>query len=120
MLDKPRLLSPTLIRTVRFVYDNNGYLSDHACLMLQPTKKTSQLWRDFADAMRDSLGAKLSKGELLQYCLAFLNSRYAQNRLVTGHRPTPKGSYTITEAYLKEIPIPVPKGKKEIRSVLDL
>jgi hypothetical protein len=120
MLNEPRILSPTLIRRVRFVVDDTGYLSDHACLMIQPTKKTQRAWDDFEEKMNKVAGKKLAEKELLQYCLAFMNSNYAQQRLVTGHRPTPKGSYAITEAYLKEIPIPVPSDKKTVREIIDL
>ena len=119
MLGKPRILSPTLMREVRFVLDETGYLSDHACLMIQPTEKTQRAWSDFEEKMNDAIGRKLTGKELLQYCLAFLNSTYAQQRLVTGHRPTPKGSYAITEAYAKEIPIPVVK-KKAIERIIEL
>jgi hypothetical protein len=120
MLGKPRILSPTLIREVRFVLDDLGYLSDHACLMIQPTKKTEQAWDDFEARMNKARGAKLTKKELLQYCLAFLNSTYAQQRLVTGHRPTPKGSYAITEAYMKEIPIPALASGATVRKIIGL
>ncbi|MGB9074730.1 MAG: N-6 DNA methylase [Terriglobales bacterium] len=119
MLRQLRILSPTLIRKVRFVVDDTGYLSDHACLMIQPTKKTQRAWQDFEQKMNKVVGTKLSEKELLQYCLAFMNSDYAQQRLVTGHRPTPKGSYAITEAYMKEIPIPVPSDKKTLRQIID-
>src|SRR5258708_35952290 len=70
--------------------------------------------------MNKVAGRKLTEKELLQYCLAFMNSNYAQQRLVTGHRPTPKGSYTITEAYMKEIPIPVPPDKRAVNKIIDL
>ena len=46
--------------------------------------------------------------DVLRYCLAILNSEYAQHRLAIGHRPAPKGFYAITEGFLKEIPIPPP------------
>lgn len=120
MLGKLRILSPTLIRHVRFALDDLGYLSDHACLMIQPTAKTHDAWQAFEVRMCKATGEQLTKKELLQYCLAFLNSTYAQQRLVTGHRPTPKGSYAITEAYLKEIPIPVPAGKGTAKKILRL
>lgn len=120
MLNKPRILSPTLIREVRFVVDDIGYLSDHACLMIQPTKKKQRAWKEFQGKMSDVMGKKLTEKELLQYCLAFMNSSYAQQRLVTGHRPTPKGSYAITEAYLKEIPIPAPSDKKLVKKIIGL
>jgi hypothetical protein len=68
--------------------------------------------------MEKIVGEALSKKELMHYCLAFMNSSYTQQRLVTGHRPTPKGSYTITESFLKEIPIPNPTDKKAVRTIL--
>jgi hypothetical protein len=120
MLTKPRILSPTLIREVRFALDKHGYLSDHACLMIQPTDATSTNWAGFSAAASKVVGQKLSKIQLLRYCLAFLNSQYSQKRLVTGHRPTPKGSYAITEAFLNEIPIPTSRAKKLTLSIIDL
>jgi len=120
MLGKPRILSPSLVRTVRFVFDGTGYLSDHACLMIQPTAKRAKAWDKFSDEMKELMGESMSKKELLQYCLAFMNSEYAQDRLVSGHRPTPKGSYQITESFLREIPIPKPTSRKSVRSILKL
>ena len=55
----------------------------------------------------------------MKYCLAFLNSAYAQQRLVTGHRPTPKGFYAVTKQYLEEIPIP-PPAKTKAKQIVDL
>jgi hypothetical protein len=49
-----------------------------------------------------------------------MNSNYAQERLVTGHRPTPKGSYAITEAFLREIPIPTPSNKRRVTAIIVL
>ena len=120
MLGKPRIISPTLMREVRFIVDSVGYLSDHACLMIQPTKKKIRAWEDLHNQLNKLAGKDLTRKELLQYCLAFMNSRYAQERLVTGHRPTPKGSYAITEAYLGEIPIPVPTQKKAVIKIIEL
>jgi hypothetical protein len=97
-------VSPTLMREVRFVLDDAGYLADNACLMVQPTSKTNRAWNEFVLEIQKVAGEELSKEELLHYCLAFMNSSYSQVRLVTGHRPTPKGSYTITESFLREIP----------------
>jgi hypothetical protein len=120
MLGRPRILSPTLIRRVRFVLDDTGYLSDHACLMIQPGKNTNRTWVEFQKTVNSIVGKELTKKELLQYCLAFMNSKYAQERLVAGHRPTPKGSYAITEAYLKEIPIPAPRDKNTILGIIHI
>lgn len=118
MLGKPRILSPSLVRTIRFVFDGVGYLSDHACLMIQPTAKRAKAWEKFSDEMRQVMGESMSKKGLLQYCLAFMNSEYAQERLVTGHRPTPKGSYQITESFLREIPIPKPISRATVKRIL--
>jgi len=77
MLAKPRILSPTLIRSVRFVLDDVGFLSDHACLMVQPTKKTGRAWAEFQKALQKTLGCDASQEDCLRYshayCLAFLN-----------------------------------------------
>jgi len=120
MLGKPRILSPRLVRKVRFVLDSDGYLSDDGCVMLQPTGKTRRAWGEFEKAMNSTMGEPLTEKELLQYCLAFLNSAYAQNRLVTGHRPTPKGSYAVTEKFLREIPIPTPTDESSVRKIIGL
>lgn len=120
MLRHPRILSPRLVRKVRWVLDDYGYLSDDACIIVQPTDKTSRAWGDFSELMTKAVGKMLSMKQLLQYCLAFLNSQYAQERLLTGHRPTPKGSYAITEAYLKEIPIPKPYDSHTTKRIMSL
>jgi len=120
MLSKPRIISPSLVRGVRFVLDVTGYLSDHACLMIQPTPRTATGWDKFTSEMKRVMGRVLSPKALLQYCLAFMNSSYAQERLVIGHRPTPKGSYAITESFIREIPIPTPSDRKTVKSVIKL
>jgi hypothetical protein len=118
MLSRRRLLSPTLVKTVRFSLDTAGYLSDHACLFLQPSRDTQprylELRRQLATALRCE---EVSLEDVLKYCLAFLNSDYAQQRLTTGHRPTPKGFYAVTEEFLREIPIP-PPGRVRSRQLL--
>jgi hypothetical protein len=118
MLRKPRILSPTLLKEIRFAVDKTGYLSDHACLMIQPTAKTAKKWRDFEQKMKKVLGRVPKVVELLQYCTAFLNSSYAQQRLTVGHRPRPGEVYSITEAFLKEIPIPAPSNKSTVTKII--
>jgi hypothetical protein len=120
MFSRQRILSPTLVKTVRFSLDAAGYLSDHACLYIQPTPQTRSQYVQ----LRKQLSAALRHGEassedVLKYCLAFLNSAYAQQRLVTGHRPTPKGFYAVTKQYLEEIPIP-PPAKTKAKQIVDL
>jgi hypothetical protein len=65
MLGKPRIISPTLIRKVRFVFDSMGYLSDHACLMIQPTANRARAWDKFASEMQEVVGETLPRKELL-------------------------------------------------------
>jgi hypothetical protein len=64
------------------------------------------------------LDRKVSDLEVLYYCLAFMNSQYAQKTLVSGRRPTPKGSYQISEEYLKEIPIALPTTPEQAEEIL--
>ena len=45
-------------------------------------------------------------------------SRSGPSRTTT--RPTPKGSYAITEAFLKEIPIPSPPDKRTLKAIIKL
>jgi hypothetical protein len=120
MLGKNRIVSPTLVKHVRFAPDNVGYLSDHACLFLQPTAKTIATWRELHKQLAEAWGTSVRDEDALKYCLAFLNSNYAQERLVTGHMPTPKGYYAITEDYLREIPIPPPSDGKLTAEMVNL
>jgi hypothetical protein len=120
VLANEKILSPTLIRTARFALDTNGYLSDHACLFLQPTSKTFDTWSAFSAQMKKCLGREVSRTELLTYCLCFLNSTVATKALTAGRQPTPKGSYQITEQSLREVQIAPPSDKKSILRMLDL
>ncbi len=120
MFSRTRIVSPSLVKHVSFSLDTAGYLSDHACLFLQRTGRTERAYLDFDKRFARVLGRPTLPEDLLKYCLAFLNSEYAQERLVTGRRPTPKGYYPVTRAYLREIPIPLPRDKKTAVRVLDL
>lgn len=121
MLRRDRIVSPTLIKAkeVRFALDTYGYLSDHACLYLQPTAKTRIRWEGLHRSLSEHLGRSARERDGLKYCLAFLNSPYAQARLTTG-RPTPKGSYAVTEEKLRRIPIPGPRVAAETKRILEL
>ena len=66
----------------RFVVDDIGYLSDHACLMIQPTAKTQRAWEDFEERMNAVAGRTLTEKELLQCCLA-----HESHRSVRGSSP---------------------------------
>jgi hypothetical protein len=119
MLSKVRIISPTLVKSVRFSLDNVGYLSDHACLYLQPTAKTSARYTEFQKKLSRATASDVSLEGILKYCLAFLNSEQANERLLAGRCPTPKGFYPVTESYLAEVLIP-PPAKSTARSIIDL
>ncbi|HJX14895.1 MAG TPA: N-6 DNA methylase [Candidatus Deferrimicrobiaceae bacterium] len=109
----PRIVSPGLCKVVTFALDEEGYLSDHACQYLFPRRGSSIGFDGFSRELGTVLGREVSVEETLAYCLAFLNSSYAQEVLVSGRRPTPKGFYQISEEYLKEVQIALPAGKRE-------
>ena len=111
MLSRPRLVSATLVKETRFSLDTAGYLSDHACLYLQPTAKTAAGYQELRSKLSKAIGKEASLQSALEYCLAFLNSHDANHQLLTGRRPTPKGFYQVTEEYLREVAIPLPQAK---------
>lgn len=117
LLTANRILSPTLAREVRCSLDTKGFLADHACLYLLPTAKTKKDRETLRQALSKVMGRLISDVELLQYCLVFLNSRYAQQAL-TRRRPTPKGSYQISEQYLSEIPVVLPPDRQDAETIL--
>ena len=67
------------------------------------------------------MGRELTREEAILYGLAFPNSPYAQERLVSGRLPTTKGFYQVGEEFLKEIQVVLPidrtTGEKIIASV---
>ncbi|MDA2915548.1 N-6 DNA methylase [Nitrospinae bacterium AH_259_B05_G02_I21] len=117
-LKSPRIVSPTLSKKVRFALDSEGYLSDHACYYLLPTKKTIGNRTQFLEALSKTLKRDTDVFDVLKYCLAFLNSPFAQYRFTTGYRPRPGEVYSVTKPFFREIPIPPPKNKKHVESIL--
>ncbi len=121
MLARPKILTPRLTREVRFALDTKGVVPQDSCICLVPTDNTKRGWQTLRKQLAQALGRRyVQDSSVLKYCLAFLNSAYAQERLVTGRRPTPMGSYAVTERYLREIPIPPPLGKKTVATIMDL
>lgn len=120
ILSKNRIVSPSLVKQLRFASDTIGYLSDHACIYLQPTTLTSRGYRDLQKQMAEALERDCSLEDILNYCLAFLNSSYAQKQLTDGYRPTPKGFYAVTKKSLSRILISPPPNKEITTSILDL
>lgn len=119
MLSSLRILSPTLVKRVTFALDLEGHLSDHACLFLQPTGSTTRGHEALKSALSAALGRDATRDELLKYCLAFLNSDYAQKILTGDHQPTPKGFYGVTEEFLGEIEIAPPRERKVTERLLE-
>jgi len=118
LLGVNRIISPRLAREPRFTLDTTGFLADDACQYLLPTKKTLKKREQLLKGLSQILGREVSELEVLYYYLAFLNSPYARQVLVS-RRPTPKGSYQISEEYLKEIPVMLPSRRDEIEDVLE-
>ena len=119
LLSANRLLSPTLAKEVRFSFDDEGFLADHACLFLLPTANTSNARNELSDALERVVNRELTAVELLQYCLAFLNSVFAKQTLER-RRPTPKGSYQISEQFLTGIPVALPATPEEFEIILGI
>ena len=118
MLSPVRIISPTLVKSVRFSLDTAGYLSDHACLYLQPTVKTNAGYMDLRNELSDAVGGDVSLQDVMKYCLAFLNSAQADECLVTARCPTPKGFYPVNGSSLREIVIALPT-KRTAKSILE-
>jgi hypothetical protein len=117
LLGNNRIISPTLAREPRFALDTEGFLADHACQYLLPTEKTSKKREQLLKNLSEIMGLGMSELEVFCYCLAFLNSPYAQ-KVLASRRPTPKGSYQISEEYLKEIPVVLPSRREELEDIL--
>lgn len=107
----PRILSPRLLKSVRFSLDSDGHLSDDGCQFLFPRYGSGVGIELFSRELSGVFGRDVTKDEAILYCLAFLNSPYAQERLVSGRLPTPKGFYQVSEEFLKEIPVVLPADR---------
>lgn len=117
LLKSNRIVSPTLAREIRFALDTEGFLADHACQYLLPTKRTTKVRGQLRRHLSQVLHRKVTWVEVLDYCLAFLNSPFAQKILVS-RRPTPKGSYQISEQFLREIPIVLARKREDGEFIL--
>ena len=120
MLAPNRIISPRLAREPRFSLDVEGFLADDSCQYLLPTSKTSKPREKLRQKLSNVLGREVRDIEVLCYCLSFMNSPCAQQSLVSGRRPTPKGSYQISEEYLKEIPVALPSTRDQAEEILSI
>lgn len=115
----PRIICPGLCKEVRFAIDTEGYLSDHACQYLFPRDGSATKFDGFRRELSRVLGREVLKDEAVLYCLAFLNSPHAQERLVSGRLPTPKGFYQVSEDFLKEIYVALPPDRKSGERIIE-
>jgi hypothetical protein len=120
MLAKSKIITPRLSKEVRFALDTQRIIPQDSCICMTPTPKTERGYRNLRHQLTNTLGWSATLADVLKYCLGFLNSNYAQDCLVTGHLPTPKGFFAISDKYLHEIPIPPPSDKKSTAAILDL
>jgi len=119
MLQNERLVSPRLTRNVRFSLDLEGFLADDSCLFLLPTEPTRAKREALRRALSRILGRPVQDVDLLRYCLAFANSSVAQQALLR-RRPTPRGYYQVSEAFLAEIPVAVSQNAENAETILRL
>ena len=119
MLKKPKLLSPRLTPKVRFTLDRQGIVAQDSCIALVTSKKKGVPWQDLTNQVSKALKRRATTLEALQVVLAFANSQYAQEILVTGRRRTPKGSYQISDDFLKEVQIPPLHNAHGIQALID-
>ncbi len=117
MLACPKIVTPRLVREPRFALDREGYLAQDACIVLIPTNNNNA-FTQFRELLTQRIGRSLPLGEVLLYFLAFLNSPASAFLLRTGRGKTPKGSYAVTEDYLRSIPIALPSTPEEGEAIL--
>jgi hypothetical protein len=121
MLSKGKIITPRLIRKgkVRFALDIGGIIPQDSCICLSSKSKTDISYSLLHKQLSDVLGSRVSREEVLKYCLAFLNSEFSQTQLIAGQRPTPKGFYAITEKSLRRVPIPPPCERNTTKTIID-
>ncbi|MEW6730273.1 MAG: hypothetical protein AB1489_02935 [Acidobacteriota bacterium] len=121
MLLKGKIITPRLFRrgAVRFTFDNQGIIPQDSCICLSPTSKTEKIYQSFHKQVSQVLAKTVSEKEVFYYCLAFLNSEFAETQLIAGQRPTPKGFYAITEKHLCKVAIPAPYNRETTSAIID-
>jgi hypothetical protein len=116
----PRIICPRLVKAVRFSLDCEGYLSDDGCQYLFPRDGSTSRFDGFRRDLSEALGREVLKDDAVLYCLAFLNSPHAQERLVSGRLPTPKGFYQVSEDFLKEICVALPVNRQSGERIIEI
>jgi hypothetical protein len=108
-----------LVKRPKFSLDTAGVIPQDSCISLALDPDRRGRGNQLSQQLTASLGREAKPADVLKYCLAFVNSDFAFKRLVMGRRPTPKGYYAITEAYLSELPIPPPDSRRATE-ILDI
>jgi hypothetical protein len=119
MLQRPKIISPRLTRVVRFAMDTTGIVPQDSCIALAKTSKTQFMWNKLRRSLSESMKRGICDLEVYKFLLAFLNSGLTQKLLVTGRRPTPKGSYQISDDFLADIRIPPCLPDRHLRTILE-
>jgi hypothetical protein len=121
MLSRNKIVTPRLVRTAEFAWDSAGYLPQDSLITLgtPETGDRKKTYEDFKAQLVEAVGTAVTPMDIRKYCLGFLNSDVGVFVITAGRTKTPKGSYTVNEEVLDQVPIPVPKNKAVFRSVLD-
>jgi hypothetical protein len=116
---KPKIISPRLTPHLRFALDQEGIGIQDSCVCLAVSDKTRQAYDEFRGRLSNLLGREVKMPTVLRYLLAFLNSSYAQELLVTGHRPRPGDVFQVSDELLEELSVPVCRTRAELHQLLD-
>jgi hypothetical protein len=119
ILTQPKIISPRLTPKVRFALDQEGLAIQDSCICLSVSDNTREAFREFRKQLSDLSGREVKTVTILGYLLAFLNSSYAQELLTTGHRPRPGDVFQVSDQFLDELSIPLPRNKRQLQSLLD-
>jgi hypothetical protein len=118
ILTKPKLISPRLTHDLRFALDTKGIVPQDSCVALVQTEEKRFAWNRFRQQVASALARELSTADALKIILAFLNSDSSNQLLRRGRKPTPKGSYAVTDDLLAEVLVPPLKHRKHIEDLL--
>jgi len=115
----PKIISPRLTPHVRFALDEEGMGIQDSCICLAVTENTKSAFNEFRERLSKLRGKEVKANVVLRYLLAFLNSEYAQELLTVGHRPRPGDVFQISDAFVDELSIPLPRNNRELTQILD-
>jgi hypothetical protein len=122
LLLRPALIVRRLVREPSFALVERRLLSDDAVFFLLPTVPGAARRADLAARLGEALGRPATARDVLLWALAFANHPTVFTRCVAGRQKTPKGSYQVSEAFLREVPVPDPpvRGAAAVREAIEL